>query len=134
MDEYREFLKMLKSYQQSIQYLHRHCIGAEFFSTHEVTNEIYDFLADNIDEMCEVGMTFGVDEPSMAESIESYPEISKKFRNSFDTETEAKRMLNDLVTEIARIQDVPADVKNKLEEHQLKNRHMADFKLKGALS
>ena len=60
MDEYREFLKMLKSYQQSIQYLHRHCIGAEFFSTHEVTNDIYDLLADYIDEMCEVGMTFGV--------------------------------------------------------------------------
>lgn len=129
MVEYQELLKMLKVCYQNIQVLHRHLVGDNWFGTHEQLQEYYEKIQDDIDELCEVGLSIEIDEPTIRQSVESYEELEIKNRDTNESYEIVKGYFNQIIAQINRINGVPADVINLLQEKQLYYRKEANFKL-----
>lgn len=129
MDEYQDLLKMLKVYNHNIQILHRHLIGENWFGNHEVLGNYYEHIQEDIDELCELGLSIEVDEPTIQESLNAYDELEIKNRDSKESFKITKDYFNIIVAQINRIKNVPDDVINKLQEKQEYYRVEADFKL-----
>ncbi len=129
MQEYQNLIKMLKIYYHNISILHRHVVGKEWFPTHEKLNEYYDHIADDIDELCEVGMSIEIDEPTIRQSLDSIEELEIRNRDSEESFETVKGYFNDIIAQINRINGVPADVINLLQEKQLYYRKEANYKL-----
>lgn len=129
MDEYQDLLKMLKVYNHNVQILHRHLIGENWFGNHEVLGNYYEHIQEDIDELCELGLSIEVDEPTIQESLNAYDELEIKNRDSKESFKITKDYFNIIVAQINRIKNVPDDVINKLQEKQEYYRVEADFKL-----
>ena len=129
MKEYQSLLMMLKVYNFNIQTLHRHLIGSNWFGNHEVLGNYYEHIQEDIDELVEIGLSVEIDEPTIQESLDKYAELEIKDRDSKESFEIAKGYFNDIVAQINRIADVPADVINKLQEKQTYYRKEADYKL-----
>lgn len=129
MKEYQDLIKMLKVYYHNISILHRHIVSDEWFSTHEKFNEYYEHIADDIDELCEVGLSIEIDEPTIRQSLDSVEELEIKNRSSKDSFNIVKRYFNEIIAQINRINNVPADVISLLQEKQLYYRKEANYKL-----
>lgn len=133
MNEYIELLKLFKVANQNIQILHRNLIGANWFGDHEQLGEYYEHVQNDIDAFCETGNSFGVIEPTMSDALNSYAEIEIKDRNSKESYEIVSQIFNDIIAQINRIVDVPADVINKLQEAQIYYRVNASFKIARAI-
>lgn len=129
MDEYQDLLKMLKVYNHNVQILHRHLIGENWFGNHKVLGNYYEHIQEDIDELCELGLSIEVDEPTIQESLNAYDELEIKNRDSKESFKITKDYFNIIVAQINRIKNVPDDVINKLQEKQEYYRVEADFKL-----
>lgn len=129
MEEYRELLKLFKIGVQNIQILHRHLFGANWFGDHEQLEEYYKHLQDDVDAFCELGLAIGINEPTMKETIETHNEIEIKGRTSKESYEIVKNLFDEIVAQINRIENQPADVINKLQEAQEYYRLEAEFKL-----
>lgn len=129
MKEYQDLIKMLKVYYHNISILHRHIASDEWFSTHEKLNEYYDHIADDIDELCEVGLSIEIDEPTIRQSLDSVEELEIKNRSAQDSFNIVKGYFNEIIAQINRINNVPADVISLLQEKQLYYRKEANYKL-----
>lgn len=133
MIDYQELLKMLKVYNHNAQILHRHLIGDNWFGNHEVFGNYYDHIQSDIDELCELGLSIEIDEPTIQESLESYKELEIKDRDSKESFKIIKDYFNNIIAQINRIGGIPEDVINKLQEKQEYYRVEADYKLLRAI-
>ena len=133
MEEYKELLKLLKVTNLSIQILHRHLIGECWFADHTQLGEYYNHVQDDVDTLCELGLAIGVEEPKMQEALDKYKEIEIIDREAIRSYEAVRDMFSDIVAQINRISDVPADVINKLQEIQEYYRVEVDFKLTRAI-
>lgn len=127
----KDLLILLKVANHNIQVLHRNLVGDGWFADHAQLGEYYEKVQDVFDDLCEVFNGLGVKEPTMAESTED--EITIEDRDCVESYILVKEMFEEIIAEINRIKDVPADVTNKLQEYQEYFRKEVEFKLARAV-
>lgn len=129
IEPYKNMVKYLKVLYQDLTVLHHNIIGPAFFSNHENLNEMYDDVAEIIDDLIESGMTIGILEPSIQESLDYKQSIAVILRDSTET---FKIVVEEMAKAIELMEeakiDVPADIKNKIEEHEYKLRIWGGYK------
>lgn len=117
--QYAEMIKYLKVLYQDLGVLHHNITGATFFSNHEQLGELYEEVGEMTDNLIELGMTIGLFEPSIEESLQFKASIPVRFYTTNEAFTivveEFKRAIE--LMEGAKI-FVPDDIKNKIEEHE----------------
>lgn len=139
MDEFLKLEEMVKVYEKNVETLHRHLIGQNWFGDHEQLEDYYNHLFGDVDLLAELGLAWGVEEPTMLESYKYYQELEIKDRDAKDSYTIVKGYFDDIVAQINRItlrmetDNIPADVINKLQELQIYYRVEATFKLSRAI-
>lgn len=126
-----DLLKLLKVTNHNIQVLHRNLIGEGWFADHAQLGDYYDKIQSMFDDLCEIFNGLGVKEPTMEESFKG--EITIEDRDCKASYTLVRKMFDDIIAEINRVKDVPADVTNKLQEYQEYLRKEVDFKLSRAI-
>lgn len=124
-----ELMKCLKAYTENTQVLHRNVYGIDFYPTHEQLGSYYDTLQAMTDDIIEISIALGYKE----EKFSTDELIEVKERNSKESFTEVKKMFDDIIVEINRIKDVPADVINKLQGYQETLRKESEYKLAKAI-
>lgn len=130
MNEFKDLLKLLKVGNLSIQILHRHLVDPyAWFGNHGQLGDYYEHVQDDVDKFCELGLAIGVAEPSIEEALKAYKEVEIKDRDAKTSFEMTRDIFSDIVAQINRIEDVPADVINKLQEAQEYYRVEVDFKL-----
>lgn len=129
MKEYLELLKILKVSNLSVQILHRHLVGENWFGDHKQLSEYYEHLQDDVDTFCELGLANAIDEPTIQQALDTYKEVEIKNRNARDSYIIVKELFDEIVAQINRISGLPADVINRLQEAQEYYRVEAGFKL-----
>lgn len=126
---YSNATKYMKVLYQDVNVLHHNITGEAFFSNHEELADMYEDIADIIDALVENGMTIGLLEPSIEESLAFKSSIPVKFRNARETfeiiVTEFREAIR--LMEIAK-QGIPDDIKNKIEEYENTLRIWAEYK------
>lgn len=117
--QYAEMIKYLKVLYQDLGVLHHNITGATFFSNHEQLGELYEEVGEMTDNLIELGMTIGLFEPSIEESLQFKASIPVRFYTTNEAFTivveEFKRAIE--LMEGVKI-FVPDDIKNKIEEHE----------------
>lgn len=134
MQEYIELLKMLKVANINVQILHRHLAGENWFGNHEILGEYYEHIQNDIDELCELGMSIDITEPTIQESLSVYNEFEIKYRDSKESFKEIKIIFDDIIAQINRISSLNPDVINKLQEKQTYYRVEANYKIKAMIN
>lgn len=117
--QYADMIKYLKVLYQDLSVLHHNITGASFISNHEFIADLYEEVGEMTDNLIELGMTIGLLEPSIEESLEFKSSIPVRFYSSRESFTliveEFKRAIE--LMDGAKI-FVPDDIKNKIEEHE----------------
>ena len=127
-------LMMLKIYANNIQILHRHLIGANWLSNHERLQSYYEEVQKCLDDLTELFMSIGFEEPSLQESLNYVQEISIEDREAYDSFKTVQTYFRNLIAEMNRLKsELPGDVVSKMEEYQEWFRLEADYKLKQEL-
>lgn len=116
---YNDMVKYIKVLYQDLNVLHHNITGRTFLSNHEQLGEMYEDIGDIADNLIELGMTIGILEPSIEESLQFKPSIQVRFY----TDTEAFSIVRDEFTKAIDLMEsaklyVPDDIKNKIEEHE----------------
>ena len=116
---YRDMLKYIKVLYQDLGVLHHNIIGSNFLYNHKQLGKMYEDVADITDNLIELGMTIGIMEPSIEDSLKFKPSLPVRFYK----DTEAFSIVRDEFTKAIEIMDgaknlVPDDIKNKIEEHE----------------
>lgn len=116
---YTDMVKYLKVLYQDLTVLHHNITGTEFFSNHEALAEMYGDVAEINDNLIELGMTIGILEPSIQDSLNFKSAIDVRLRNYRDT---FDIVANEMAVAIDYMEKakngVPDDIKNKIEEHE----------------
>lgn len=119
IETYKNMVKYLKVLYQDVQVLHHNIKGIAFFSNHEQLAEMYEDVGEMTDNLIELGMTIGILEPSIEESLAFKPSIEVRFYDYKEcfaiVRDEFARAIS--LMELAKV-NVPADIKNKIEEHE----------------
>lgn len=128
-DAYQNVTKYMKVLYHDVSVLHHNITGEAFFSNHEELAKMYEDVADIVDALVENGMTIGLLEPSIEDSLKFKPSIEVKFRNSKETFSIVVEEFREAIRlmEIAK-QNVPDDIKNKIEEYENTLRIWGEYK------
>ena len=122
MNEYQRLLALLKIQIQNFGTLHRHLSGDNaWFENHEQLDEWQGQLSDQCDDLIEVGMALGYDEPSIKDAVLAFGgdllDIQpRECRTTFETAREIMRSVAGMMQAVETM--VPASVANKLQEYE----------------
>lgn len=116
---YTNMVKFLKVLSQDLRVLH-HCVtGPAFFDVHKQLGEMYEDVDDIVDGLIEQGMTIGILEPSIEDSLILKPSVDIKLRNVKDTLTLVVEWVQTSIEYMEQAKQlVPSDIKNKIEEYE----------------
>lgn len=128
-----DLIKMLKVISENMEVLHRNIYGLDYFPTHYQLWAYYDMIQAMKDDIIEISIGLGENEPSMADSLDYYVALEVKDRNSKESFIAVKVAFENIIAQINRIKDVPADVINKLQEYQETLRKETTYKLDRAI-
>lgn len=120
MNEYQRLCALLKVAYENLWTLHHNLSGDDAWKgNHEWLGELYARCEDQADELIELGLQLGFKEPSIAESLLSYPAIATDNRSWPDSQRITLDLIAQLMAQLVKAEaDVPADVKNKLQEFE----------------
>lgn len=124
-----KLLCLLKVAYENLLVLHHNLVGCCWLPVHEQLGGYYELIADMGDDLVEIGLALGIPEPTIQEAITAGAVLSAEPRDERTSLAEAKRIFHEVIAQIDAVADVPADVKNKLQEYQLTLRKEADYKL-----
>ena len=133
MNEYQKMLMYLKIQIQNFGTLHRHLSGdMAWFENHEQLDEWQSSLSDQCDDLTEVGMALGYEEPGIKDAVLAFggdlldiqPRGSKE---TFSIAREIMRSIAGMMQAAEAI--VPASVQNKLQEYEYHWNKEADYKI-----
>jgi DNA-binding ferritin-like protein len=126
----KKLMSMLKVIPDNVRVLHRNLIGAGWFADHKELGKIYDALDGVADDVMEIAISLGNQEPSLAEAAAEYESIGGRAYTNEQVWGMVRAMLLDLHEELgAQEGKVPGDVWNKLEEHQYYLNKLANYKI-----
>lgn len=133
MNEYQRLIMFLKIQIQNFGTLHRHLSGDNaWFENHEQIDEWGSQLSAQCDDLTEVGMALGYEEPSIKDAVlqfggELLDIQPRDCRATFETAREIMRSVAGMMQETEKI--VPASVANKLQEYEYHWNKEADYKI-----
>jgi hypothetical protein len=131
----KRLLSMLKVIPDNVRVLHRNLVGAGWFADHEELGEIYGEIDGIADDVIEIGISLGNQEPSLEEAVAEYKSIGGSVYENEDAWAILHAMLLDLHEELGNQEGkVPGDVWNKLEEHQYYLNKLANYKVASRLN
>jgi len=128
-----DLIKMLKVSSENMEVLHRNIYGLDYFPTHSQVGSYYEMIQAMKDDIIEISIGLGENEPSMEECLNYYVALEVKDRNSKESFIAVKVAFENIIAQINRIKDVPADVINKLQEYQETLRKETTYKLDRAI-
>lgn len=116
---YTNMVKFLKVLSQDLRVLH-HCVtGPAFFDVHKQLGDMYEDVDDIVDGLIEQGMTIGILEPSIEDSLILKPSVDIKLRDvktSLSLVVEWVQLAIEFMEQAKQL--VPSDIKNKIEEYE----------------
>lgn len=133
MDEYRRLIMFLKIQIQNFGTLHRHLSGdMAWFENHKQIDEWGGQLSDQCDDLTEVGMALGYEEPGIKDAVLQFGgdllDIQPRdCRTTFETAREIMRSVAGMMQAVETM--VPASVTNKLQEYEYYWNKEADYKI-----
>ena len=133
MNEYQRLLMLLKIHIHNLGTLHRHLSGDDsWFENHEELDEWGDQLSDQCDDLIEVGMALGYEEPGIKDAVLTFGaellDIQPRgCRETFATAREIMRSIAGMMQAAEAI--VPASVANKLQEYEYHWNKEANYKI-----
>jgi DNA-binding ferritin-like protein len=131
----RNLMSVLKIVTSNIEVIHRNVYGSDFFNVHDVTREYYKLLSDMTDDVIELGMSIGLTEPGLEESLRFYSGLKPEPTKCLQSFAMVREMFHDIIEEIdAAKETLPHDISDKLQEYKRWLRKEADYKLARVLS
>lgn len=133
MNEYQRLLMLLKIHIHNFGTLHRHLSGdSAWFENHERIDEWGRQLSNQFDDLVEVGMAMGYDEPGIKDAVLAFGgdllDIQPRdCRETFGIIREIMRSVAGMMQAAETI--VPASVANKLQEYEYRWNKEADYKI-----
>ena len=122
MNEYQRLIMFLKIQIHNFGTMHRHLSGdGSWFENHEQLDEWGSQLSEQCDDLTEVGMALGYEEPGIKDAVLTFGgellDIQPRdCRTTFETAREIMRSVAGMMQEAEKI--VPASVTNKLQEYE----------------
>ena len=133
MNEFQRLIMFLKIQIQNFGTMHRHISGdMAWFENHEQLDEWQGRLSDQCDDLTEVGMALGYEEPSIKDAVLTFGgdllDIQpRECRETFGMAREIMRSVAGMMQAAEAI--VPASVANKLQEYEYYWNKEADYKI-----
>ena len=133
MNEYQRLIMFLKIQIQNFGTLHRHLSGdSAWFANHVRIDEWGGQLSAQCDDLTEVGMALGYEEPGIKDAVlqfggELLDIQPRDCRTTFETAREIMRSVAGMMQETEKI--VPASVANKLQEYEYYWNKEAGYKI-----
>lgn len=133
MTEFQRLIMFLKIQIHNFGTLHRHLSGdMAWFENHEQIDEWQSTLSDQCDDLIEVGMALGYEEPGIKDAVLAFGNElldiqSRDCKVTFNIVREAMRSTAGMMQ--AAEKEVPASVSNKLQEYEYFWNKEADYKI-----
>ena len=133
MNEFQRLIMFLKIQIQNFGTLHRHLSGdMAWFENHEQIDEWQSELSAQCDDLTEVGMALGYEEPGIKDAVLTFGNEllniqPRDCKETFNIVREAMRSVAGMMQAAEAI--VPASVANKLQEYEYHWNKEADYKI-----
>lgn len=133
MNEFQRLIMFLKIQIHNFGTLHRHLSGdMAWFENHEQLDEWGGELSDQCDDLTEVGMALGYEEPGIKDAVLTFGDklldiVPRDCRTTFETAREIMRSVAGMMQAVEPM--VPASVSNKLQEYEYYWNKEADYKI-----
>lgn len=133
MNELQRLIMFMKIEVHNFGTLHRHLSGdGSWFENHEQLDEWGGQLSEQCDDLTEVGMALGYEEPGIKDAVLAFGgellDIQPRdIRETFGRAREIMRSIAGMMQAAEAI--VPASVANKLQEYEYHWNKEADYKL-----
>ena len=133
MNEYQKMLMYLKIQIHNFGTLHRHLSGdMAWFENHEELDEWGEQISDQCDDLTEVGMALGYEEPGIKDAVLAFSGdlLDIQPRGSKETFSIAREIMRSIAGMMQAAEAiVPASVQNKLQEYEYHWNKEADYKI-----
>lgn len=133
MNEFQRLIMFLKIQIQNFGTLHRHLFGdSSWFENHEQLDEWQSDISSQCDDLTEVGMALGYEEPGIKDAVLAFGNDlldiqNRDCRETLSTAREIMRSIAGMMQAAESI--VPASVANKLQEYEYHWNKEADYKI-----
>lgn len=133
MNEFQRLIMFMKVQIHNFGTMHRHLSGdMAWFENHEQLDEWGSQLSDQCDDLAEVGMALGYEEPGIKDAVLTFSDklldiVPRDCRTTFETAREIMRSVAGMMQAVEPM--VPASVANKLQEYEYYWNKEADYKI-----
>ena len=133
INEFQKLIMFLKIQIQNLGPLHRHLSGDNaWFENHEQIDEWQGQMSGQCDDLIEVGMALGYEEPGIKDAVLAFGSDlmsiqPRECRETFSVIRDVMRGIAGMMQAAEAI--VPASVQNKLQEYEYYWNKEADYKI-----
>ena len=136
MNAYQKMLCLMKVQHNNLTTLHRNLVkDVGWFGNHSQLGDWYDALFDQLDDLTEIGISLGFEEPSIVVALSEIPGVlATESRELSETYRLAQSIIQAVIAAMETAEaEAPPDVVNKLQEYIYYWRKESRYKLAHAI-